>query len=276
MELAIILPVFLLLFAATLDLGRLFYSQVTITNAAREAALEAATHPTSFIAGQPCDTTTNRVTCRAITESNGSFVSVAPADVTMTCTPSCAAAMGNTVAVRVAGTFQLITPILAAFTGGQTLHIASTATAQIATAPTNLVLANPTPTPTPTPAPTPTPTPTPTAEPTPTPTPAPTPACSAPTADFTVSPPSGSHYQNKNFPGTAFQFTNKSLVDPTAGCVSVWSWNFGDGSGASSAKDPAAYTYTAAAPHTPGWYTVTLKVTTNGLSSTKIFDLPVS
>ena len=37
-ELALILPVFLVLFAAALDLGRLYYSQITIHNAAKEGA----------------------------------------------------------------------------------------------------------------------------------------------------------------------------------------------------------------------------------------------
>jgi Flp pilus assembly protein TadG len=35
-ELALILPIILLLLAAALDLGRLFYSRVTVANAARD------------------------------------------------------------------------------------------------------------------------------------------------------------------------------------------------------------------------------------------------
>ena len=42
MELAIILPVMLLLAVAAIDLGRLFYAQITVENAAREGALTAA------------------------------------------------------------------------------------------------------------------------------------------------------------------------------------------------------------------------------------------
>src|SRR5439155_13550803 len=41
-ELALVLPVLLVLFSAALDLGRLYYSQITINNAAKEGALEAA------------------------------------------------------------------------------------------------------------------------------------------------------------------------------------------------------------------------------------------
>jgi len=44
-ELAAILPTFLLLVTVALDAGRMFYSQITITDAAREGALEAASNP---------------------------------------------------------------------------------------------------------------------------------------------------------------------------------------------------------------------------------------
>ena len=49
-ELALILPIFLILVASALDLGRLFYSQISVNDAAREATLEASRNPTSFIA----------------------------------------------------------------------------------------------------------------------------------------------------------------------------------------------------------------------------------
>ena len=45
-ELALVLPILLLLVAGALDLGRLYYSQITITKAAKEGALEASTNPT--------------------------------------------------------------------------------------------------------------------------------------------------------------------------------------------------------------------------------------
>ena len=41
-ELAIILPVMLFLLLGALDLGRLFYSNITVASAAKEAALVAA------------------------------------------------------------------------------------------------------------------------------------------------------------------------------------------------------------------------------------------
>ena len=41
-EFALVAPIMLLLVGAALDLGRIYYSQITITNASREAALMAA------------------------------------------------------------------------------------------------------------------------------------------------------------------------------------------------------------------------------------------
>ena len=96
-ELALILPIFLILLASALDLGRVFYSQISINDAAREAALEASQNPTSFIANTACTSANkeqNRVMCRATNEArDGGFVTIAPADVAMACsTNPCPAA----------------------------------------------------------------------------------------------------------------------------------------------------------------------------------------
>ncbi len=87
-ELALILPVMMLLVASALDLGRMFYSQITITNAAREGVYEAAYSPTSFQANAACNAADNRVMCRVLSEAKGSFVEVQKADVSLTCTPA--------------------------------------------------------------------------------------------------------------------------------------------------------------------------------------------
>jgi PKD repeat protein len=136
-ELALILPIFLILIASALDLGRLFYAQISINDAAREAALEASEHPTSFIANTACTSANkddNRVMCRATNEARGSFVTVDPSDVTMACsTTPCPAApvLGQMVSVTVTGHFRLITPLLAVFFGGQDTTFASTASSQL-------------------------------------------------------------------------------------------------------------------------------------------------
>lgn len=275
-ELALILPVLLVLLAAGADLARLFHSQVAIESAARAGALEAASNPTSFSSGQPCSITTNRVMCAVLRESAGSFLTIAPADVTLTCTPSpCAEALGNVVEVKVLGRFDLITPILSAFTGGTNITFSQSAVAQIsvrpnvaAPAPTATPTAAPTPTPTPTPTPAPTATPTgppaPTPTPTPVPTPAPTPFCIAPTADFSLSPSSGKKKR------TNFAFTDLSTTTPS--CPLTWSWNFGDGAGDStSTLQNPIHQY-----QNQGTYTITLVVSNQAGPATRTRTVTVT
>jgi Flp pilus assembly protein TadG len=280
-ELALVLPIFLVLLAAGADLARLFHSQVAIESAARAGVLEAATNPTSFIQGQPCSTLTNRVTCAVLTESSGSFLTIAPADITLTCTPSpCVEALGNEVKVTVVGHFSLMTPILSAFIGGTSITFAQSASAQLAVRPT---VAAPTPTPAPTPAPTPTPTPGPTPTPTPTPgptdplatptptpaptvapTPTPTPFCIPPTADFSFTPSTGKKKK------TDFQFTDLSTTTPS--CPLTWSWNFGDGAGDSTSTLPnPIHQYQIS-----GVFTITLVVSNFGGPATRTRTVTVT
>lgn len=144
-EFALILPVFLLFLAATLDLGRVFYANITLNNAAREGAFQAAKTPNLYVSGQPCNEATNRVVCRVQEESAGSMVAIKPTDIQMTCNPgACPEAAGATATVVVRGKFHLITPILAFVFGGQDLKLTSSATAQIEYLP-NILLTTPPP-----------------------------------------------------------------------------------------------------------------------------------
>lgn len=269
-EMAVITPVLLLLVAGAIDLGRVWYGQITITNAAREGALEGAVNPDSYQAGQPCDTN-NRIVCRAVREASESFITVAHTDVTMTCDAACVegtAASPNTVTVRVQGKFSLITPIIGAIVG-QEIELSSTATATISMTPT--IGAIPIVTPTPVPTATPTPSPTPTATPgggspaptpvgaTPTPSPAPTPVpCAIPVASFTVNPSTGVRRT------TTFNFTDTTLNPGGSHCDPVWSWSFGDG-GQASGPNPS-YVYWQ-----HGTYTVTL-VVSNSVGTSQQFE----
>jgi len=278
-ELAVILPLFLVLLAAGADLARIFHSQVAIESAARAGALEASAHPTSFVSGGACNTATNRVMCAVITESTGSFFSISPSDVSLSCTPSpCAEALGNTVTVQVNGHFSLLTPLLSAFFGGSSILLSQSASAQIdvrpnisgatptpTPTPTPIPTATPTPTPTPTATPTGAPTPTPTATPTPTPTPSPTPYCTPPIADFMFSPSSG----KKKI--TNFQFTDLSTTPPS--CTLTWSWNFGDGGGASSTSNLQNPSHIF---QSQGVWTVTLLVSNLGGSDTRTRNVTVT
>lgn len=276
-ELALILPVLLLLFASALDLGRLYYSQITINNAAKEGALEASRNPTSFDAGQPCDATSNRVICLVINEAKGSFYSITPGDVGLTCSPSpCPSTphVGDTVTVKVTGKFTLVTPLLASFTGGQTFNISATSVAQLGVEPEPAagVTPPPTATPAPTPSPTatstldpdatPTPTPTPTAAPTPTP----TPVCVPPTVTggIVASPTSGVPTTGM-LQGTLFTFTAPA-VNPQPGCTFAYSWSFGDG--ASGTGEVVAHVYDTKGSGPLKQFTVSLAISTGGVPQT--------
>lgn len=143
-EFALVVPVLLLLLGGAIDLGRVFYSQIAITGAAREGALWAVQHPGSWNEG--CDaaaitpTNPDQVTCHAIGESKGGFATVTPADITCSSTDPasgvitpCAGASpapGGGVWVTVRGTFTLAI-------GGVTLPMSATATGRIALAPGN-------------------------------------------------------------------------------------------------------------------------------------------
>lgn len=137
-EIALILPVFLLLLLTALDLGRLLYSQITITNAAKEAALVASQGGT-YQADQPCSGT-NTVMCGALTEAKGGFVEIDKALVTLspaTCDPTAMYPSSGTppdVAVSVQAPFRVVTPIIGSFIG-DSLVLSATADAQCLVAP---------------------------------------------------------------------------------------------------------------------------------------------
>lgn len=247
-EFALILPIFMLLALAAVDLGRVFYSQITVTNAARAGAMMAAADPSSFSSGAPCSAA-NKVMCAAIKEAVGSFVTVSPVDVTRSCTGGCAtgAIPANTVTISVTGQFTLATPLLAMFTGGTTINLRSDSIADIVTVRTGSGVVVPTPTPTATPTPTSTATSTATATATPTPTPTPTP-CPTPLVGF------GTTQQNKNKP-VVFTSTSSPTTGPCA--ISYWRWEYGDGNTDAGAVPSTSHSY-ALQGHA---YTVTLTVT---------------
>jgi hypothetical protein len=131
-EFALVLPVFLVFLAGALDLGRVFYANITLNNAAREGAFQAALTPDLYQQNQPCNQATNRVVCRIQNETTGSMITVAPTDVDMDCSiAGCPKAPGSLVTVEIRGQFRLITPLLSVVFGGQNLSLTSSAVAQI-------------------------------------------------------------------------------------------------------------------------------------------------
>jgi Flp pilus assembly protein TadG len=250
-ELAIILPVFLVLTMAAVDLGRIFFAQITIANAAREGAYEAA-YGGSYNPGTDCDSS-NTVMCAILNEAQGSLT-IAPTDVVKTCSPvgGCAAgAYGEAVTLKVTGHFDLLTPILSVFFGGTNITFSSTATADMIDTESVRIAAGPTPTAVPTVLPTPPPDPTASPFPTPSgvaeasPTPS-APLCSPPNANFTYT------VQQK-------KITFTSTSTPTTGTcqIAFWRWDYGDGVTDAGNFSNATHQY----PNNNRSYTVILTVT---------------
>lgn len=251
-ELALILPVLLVMVAGAIDVGRLFFAYVTIEDAAKEGALYGASNPTCDVSKAGCPDPSNVTyhltqdlsglsgvtsTIQCFDATTGSPVSV----------DSCAE--DDTYRVTLSYPFTPITPLASNLVGG-TLNITTAESAVVA----NGVTANPAPTPTP--APTASPTPTPTSSPTPTPS-----ACVPPTVTFSGTPTNGSSSLSVTFTGT-------SSVTPIS-----WQWNFGDGTNATGAGTPisATHTYTKVGNGT-NWFDVTLTVNIGATCSTTITD----
>jgi Flp pilus assembly protein TadG len=254
-ELAIVLPVFLVLVLAAIDLGRIFFARITIANSAREGAYEAS-YGGSYIANAACGST-NSVMCAILNESQGSLT-VAPADVTWSCSRSggcTSGAYGDAVTVQVVGHFQLLTPILSPFFGGTNITFTSLASADMVQTPFTAG-SNPTSAPTATPVPTATVLPTATPFPTPsglpvaTPTPS-APTCAFPVANFTFD------QQNKNKP-VDFTSTSTPVPPPSTSCqIQFWRWDFGDNSTSAGNPPTISHDYNCQGCT----YTVTLTVT---------------
>jgi Flp pilus assembly protein TadG len=243
-ELALVLPVLLLLALLAVDFGRLFTTYVAVNNAAREGAFFAAQHASD----DPFDQAAWEAAAQAaaLREVNaqaqggeGAMIVGAPVcvDAQSGAGVSCATAahfapgIGNHVRVSVSQPFTFLTPLIGDVWGGS-LDLAASASAPVLNPASVTVLpSGPTPTPAPTPTPTPAPTPTPTPQPTPTlppgatpaPTPSPTPAptptpvpqCTVPNFDgyyYNVNPSALEVWQNQNTAG----FTGM-LTDTTGG-----------------------------------------------------------
>jgi Flp pilus assembly protein TadG len=177
-ELALVLPVLLMLLLMGLDFGRVFLGWVDLNNAARVAANYAAMNATAWTV--PQDATVIAEYQRLIAaDANGTNCSL-PNPVPAPSFPS-GTGVGQPAVVSINCTFGIITPVIGAIVG-QGVPVTATAAFPIRSGvlvgmpiQTAVPTATPTPTPTPTPAPTPTPTPAPTPTPTPTPSPTPTP-----------------------------------------------------------------------------------------------------
>lgn len=252
-ELALVTPILLILLLAAIDLGRLFYAEIAVQNSAREGAMVAANQPTGFVAGSACDVATNPVMCAATSEGKGGMVTIGTADVAMSCSPSCSQTYGTHVTVTVTGHFQVITPLLWAFTGGSNVMFSKSATADVIVTPAAAGYATPSPSSSQSASPSASASASPSASASASasasPTPTPTPTCPPPTVLFTYS------QQNKNKP---VEFTSNSTPATGACAISYWRWDFGDTTTSAGAIQTASHQYASEGTN----YSVTLTVTT--------------
>jgi Flp pilus assembly protein TadG len=116
-EFTLTLPLLLLIVIGTLDLGRIFFAYMTITNASREGAFYATSNPPTNA------TNISNIQARARAEADGVIIVPGQMTVTSSCpSGSCAADTNNSNPVRVTVSypFQLITTQIL---GGGTIAI---------------------------------------------------------------------------------------------------------------------------------------------------------
>jgi PKD repeat protein len=137
-EFALVVPVFIFLLLMAVDFGRLFFSYVQVTNAAREGAAYAAAAPTDTVGIQ----------ARALQETSvQGQAGEHPLVVTASCANTAGASMacanapggtgkGNTVTVHVEEPFGFLTPLMSQFVGSGFQIGSSSTVAVLGLAPT--------------------------------------------------------------------------------------------------------------------------------------------
>jgi hypothetical protein len=169
-ELALILPVVMLIILGAVDFGRVFLGWVELHSMVRVGAGYAAENPKAWSTVNPNAAVQDEYVRRMTAEAGGINCTLpAPLpDPAFPLGPDGANAIGDPVTVKVTCNFGLITPFLGTVLGNN-IPIAASAAFPIRNGTITGIPVDPT-VPTPNPTPTPTPTATATAEPTPTPT----------------------------------------------------------------------------------------------------------
>jgi len=122
LELALLLPVLLIILAGVIDLGRLYYVHVAITDAAAEGAAYAATHPPED------EESKSEIRARAQAASHG-LVEIESADqIEIDCVST---ASGETVTVSVHYDFKIMMPFINIIVSDGVLPLEATASEAI-------------------------------------------------------------------------------------------------------------------------------------------------
>jgi cell division septation protein DedD len=276
-EFALLAPVLVVVMLVAVDLGRIYFAVVNLTNVARIGANFAAQNVEAWQGG---GNTSLQARYQTLMRSDATAIdctlpSSLPAP-TFTAASPRTYSLGSPVRVELTCRFQLLSPFLYGIagdsTGGMTIRVSSVFQIRAGSvdgvtiggnAPTPTPTATPTAPPTPTPAPTPTATPTATAAPTsgPTPTPGPTatPTPAPPTVTF-YGVPTSEDGSGGGPPGSTDEhqivgINPLTVVFHNTTHGGLCRWQFGDGGESNSCSDTVTYTYTSR-----GYFTVTLSV----------------
>lgn len=131
-EFALIVPVLLFTLLMAVDFGRIFFTYIQVTNAAREAAAYGATQPTDTVGIRARATQEKNAQGQAGEDAWSLAVSCAdPAGSPIACnTAGGGTGTGNTVTVTVTQPFSFMTPLISGFFGGQ-LDVNASATSAV-------------------------------------------------------------------------------------------------------------------------------------------------
>lgn len=274
-EFALLAPVLVIVMLIAVDLGRIYFAVVNMTNIARIGANFASQNAEAW---QGTGNGTVQARYQTVMRSDATSIdctlpSTLPAP-SFTASAPRTYSLGSPVRVELTCRFQLLSPFLYGLvgdsSGGMTVRVSSNFQIRSGSvdgvtiggnAPTPTPTATPTMPPTPTPAPTatPTPTPAPTSGPTPTPGPTATPTPAPPTVTF-YGVPTSSDGSGGGAPGSPDEnqilgINPLTVVFHNTTHGGLCRWQFGDGSESNSCGDTVSKTYTSR-----GYFSVTLTV----------------
>jgi Flp pilus assembly protein TadG len=111
MEFALLAPLFFLLVCAVLDFGRLFYVQMTLQNAIRQAGRYASTGQHLANASQPGGYDSRIASIIAIAQQQAPNLNISAITITSNLGSNNAGGPGGTVTIQLVSTQPLITPL---------------------------------------------------------------------------------------------------------------------------------------------------------------------
>jgi len=266
-EFALLVPIVLLLLLAGVDLGRVYFATVNLTNVSRVGANFAAQHPDAWQGtGDPVRQARYQQLMRSDARGIDCTLPGTMPSPNFVDTGLSQFDLGSDVRVDLSCTFRLVTPLLGNLVGdgAGNLNVTASTTFTIRSGSVSgVVIGGASPSPTATPTAAPTPSPSPTAAPTPDPSAGPTPTpTAAPVVISFYGVPTSDDASGGGPPGSADEDQivgvpqlNVIFHNTTVGVSGNCLWTFGDGTTSSSCGATVSKSYS-----TQGTYDVSLSV----------------